>query len=415
PTGRLIWVHAASVGETNAVLPMIVGLRRARPDAAVLLTTTTVTSARIAAERLPPGAFHQYAPLDVPQYTRTFLDHWRPDLAVFTESEIWPSLILETHGRGVPLALVNGRLSPKSYRRWLRLSGFAEPLFGRFDIVLAQSEKVGRWFRDVGARHVIPAGNLKADSPPPPVDAAKRVALEVELGGRRPLLAASTHDGEEAIVAAAHNMIAQRSPGYVTIIAPRHPERGAAIAAALSAVMSDTRTKLAVALRSRGDPVPADGGIYIADTMGELGVFYSVCPVVLMGGSLIRHGGQNPLEAIPFGAALLTGPHTHNFRVEYQALAKAGGVVEVTKSDDIASEVTRLLGDAPARNSMAGRAANTLEGLRGALGKTLAALLPLLRPPVATVGLPGGTDSITGVARRLPVQTVHPLSLDRAG
>ncbi|NJL73248.1 MAG: hypothetical protein HC888_17770 [Candidatus Competibacteraceae bacterium] len=141
PHGRVVWVHAASVGETNAVLPLISELRRARPDAAVLLTTTTVTSARIAAERLPPGAFHQFAPLDVPDFTRAFLDHWRPDLAVFTESEVWPSLILETHGRGIPLALVNGRLSPKSYKRWMRTLSFAEPLFGRFDIILAPDRK----------------------------------------------------------------------------------------------------------------------------------------------------------------------------------------------------------------------------------------------------------------------------------
>jgi len=404
PEGRLIWVHAASVGETNAVLPLIGELRHARPDASILLTTTTVTSARIAAERLPAGAFHQFAPLDVPEYTRAFLDHWRPDLAVFTESEVWPSLILETHSRTIPLALVNGRLSPKSYKRWLRLSSFAEPLFGRFDIILAQTEKIGRWFREVGARNVVPAGNLKADAPAPPVDPAALSAIRAALAERQPLLAASTHPGEEAIVAAAHGLLAANRPDHVTIIVPRHPERGLGIADSLAAGGAT------VALRSRGDAIPDGGGIYIADTLGELGVFYSVCPVVLMGGSLVPHGGQNPLEAIPFGAAILTGPNTHNFRSEYQALSKSEAVTQVTSATDLAAEAERLLADPATRVAMAQRARATLDGLRGALAKTLAALLPLLPPPEP---LDDSAEPAIGAGGSVTLERTE--SLERAG
>jgi 3-deoxy-D-manno-octulosonic-acid transferase len=186
PAGPLVWVHAASVGETNAVLPVVMGLHSTRPDVTVLLTTTTLTSARLAAERLPRGAIHQYMPLDAPQYAARFLDHWRPNLAVFTESEIWPSLILATADRHIPLALVNGRMSAKSHRSWSRVASVSEPLFSRFEVILTQNAKLSRWFRDVGGRRVIAVGNLKADAPPPPIDDIKRAHLEQALAGRPP-------------------------------------------------------------------------------------------------------------------------------------------------------------------------------------------------------------------------------------
>lgn len=376
PAGRLVWVHAASVGETNAVLPLITALRKQRPDAAILLTTTTLTSARIAAERLPDNAFHQFAPLDVPAFARSFLDHWRPDLAVFTESEIWPSLVLETHARGIPMALVNGRLSPRSYKRWTKLSSFAEPLFGRFDVILAQTEKLARWFRDVGGRNVVPAGNLKADAPAPSIDGGKLAELRAAFGDRPHLLAASTHEGEEQVIAAAHRILAQRFAGFATIIVPRHPERGPQIAALLG------EQGFRVSLRSRSETFTAEEEIYVADTLGELGTFYALSPVALMGGSLIPHGGQNPLEGVSLGAALLTGPHIHNFKAEYQALQKADAVTQVTTAEDIAREAARLVGDPTARERTVERARGALESLKGALSRTLAVLLPLLPGPV---------------------------------
>lgn len=379
PAGCLVWVHAASVGETNAILPLIAELRKARPDATVLLTTTTVTSAAIAAARLPERCIHQFAPLDVPSYAAAFLDHWRPNLAIFTESEIWPSLILETHQREIPLALVNGRLSPRSYKRWVRLSSFAEPLFGRFDVIFAQTEKLARWFRDVGGRNVIPAGNLKADAPPPPVDAEKLAALRVALEGRPHLLAVSTHEGEERVMAQAHKLLARDLPELCTIIVPRHPDRGAAIAADLN------EQGLRTALRSSGVEPTRDTEIYIADTLGELGTWFAVSKVAVMGGSLIPHGGQNPIEGISHGTALLTGPHTHNFRSEYQALQKAGGVIEVDSAAAIAASALRLLTDDGARAAMTAKASAAANAMRGALERTLAGVLPLMPPAVPVV------------------------------
>ena len=374
PAGPLAWIHAASVGETNAILPLIDGLLAARPDLNILLTTTTVTSAAIAAKRLPQRAIHQFMPLDAPEYGARFLDHWRPDLAVFTESEIWPGLILATAQRRIPLGLVNARMSAKSYKSWQRFSGLSEPLFGRFSVILAQNEKLARWFRDVGGRNVIPAGNLKADAPPPPVDKLALEVLRTSLAGRPRLLAASTHDGEEAIIAAAHVELARALPGFCTIIAPRHPERGAAIAAQLSALGIKT------ARRSLSEPIAPDTGIYIADTIGELGTFYAACPIAFIGGSLVDRGGQNPIEAISLGSALLIGPSTHNFRDEYTALSRAGGVLEIRTASDIDGRLTELQVDSARRAALDAKARGAVEGLKGALARTLSALLPLLPP-----------------------------------
>ena len=374
--GPLFWLHAASVGETNAILPLINRLTEARPDATILLTTTTVTSAAIAQQRLPARALHQFMPLDAPQYANAFLDHWKPDIAIFTESEIWPGLILATSARAIPLVLVNGRMSDRSYKSWKRMPGMSEPLFGRFDLILAQNAKLTRWFRDVGARNVVAAGNLKADSPPPPADALKLAGLRTAIGGRPCLLAASTHEGEDAILAAAHLKLAEKLPGLCTIIAPRHPERGAAIARDLAA------RGLTCARRSLNQPLEPTTDVYIADTIGELGTLYAACPIAFVGGSLIQRGGQNPLEAVAHGAAVLTGPSTHNFGDEYTALRQAGGVTDVTDADDIAEAVMKLLAGPDARAEMVANAAKAVEGLKGALVRTVAAITPLL-PPAA--------------------------------
>lgn len=375
PEGVLVWVHAASVGEMNAALPVIEGICAARSDVTVLLTTTTLTSAAIAQKRLPPRALHQFVPLDTPGYTARFLDHWKPDLAIFTESEIWPNLILGTAVRSIPLALVNGRMSPRSYKRWKKMPGLAEPLFGRFKVILSQNEKLARWFRDAGGRVVVPVGNLKADAPPPPADAVKLAQLKLALAGRACLLAASTHEGEEVIIAAAHREIAARIPGFCTLIAPRHPERGALLTQELTA------QGFKVAQRSLDEPLTADADIYLADTIGELGTLYTACPIAFIGGSLVERGGQNPLEAISLGAALLTGPSTHNFRDEYAALFKAGGVIEVTSAAEIAATVVRLIEHPDEQMRLTGQAVRALEALKGALGRTLEVLLPLLPPP----------------------------------
>ena len=372
PQGRLVWFHAASVGETNAILPLIAALREERPSLSFLLTTGTITSAKLASERLGSHTMHQYAPLDAPQYVRSFLDHWQPDLAVLTESEIWPNLILETSARRIPLALVNARMTRRSYRRWRSITGISRPLFSRFSVVLAQNEALARRFKSLGAVSALAAGNLKIDTPPPPIDPVALDRLRPALGGRPLLVAASTHEGEDAIVAEAHNQLRGTVPGLCTIIAPRHPERGAAIASLLKG------QGLNVAQRSLGALPERSSDAYIADTIGELGLLYALAPVAFIGGSLVDRGGQNPIEAVRQGAAVITGPHWQNFSDTYRALLDHEAVVVVRSATELAGAAGRLLADQAELRRMRDRASMALAALSGALPRTVEALLRLL-------------------------------------
>ena len=387
PAGPLAWVHAASVGETNAVLPLIDALLKAEPSLNVMLTTGTTTSAGLAGRRLPERAFHQFVPLDAAQYAGAFLDHWRPDLAIFTESEIWPNLILESSRRKIAMALINARMSPRSMRRWRRNARLARPLFSRFSIVLAQNDMVARTIKSLGAPNVIAAGNIKIDSPPPPADKSDLAAIKAATSGRPLLLAASTHPGEETIVARAHEILAKSLPDLLTIIAPRHPDRAPALQLELEALGLET-IGLRVTRRSVAGLPARDTQIYIADTIGELGTFYALCPVAFIGGSLIEHGGQNPIEAIRHGALVLTGPSTHNFRDAYEALLYFGGVKEIKSAEEMAAAAALLFTDKAAGQKMQSGAEAGLATLSGALQKTLDALLPYIalrrEPPSAT-------------------------------
>ena len=372
PNGVLCWVHAASVGETNAVLPVIEALGNARPDLNFLLTTGTVTSAGLAGRRLGPRAVHQYVPLDAPEYAARFLEHWKPDLAVFTESEIWPSLILETSACNIPIALVNGRLSHRSRRRWQRNKTTAMPLFGRFNIVLAQNDRLAQGFSALGARNVHSVGNLKIDAPPPPVDLNELERLKAALGERPVFAAASTHEGEEETIAAAHRALTRQFENLCTIIAPRHPERGTALAETLKNLGFN------VAQRSLGAVPGPRTDIYVADTIGELGTLYALAPVAFIGGSLIDRGGQNPIEAVRHGVAVLTGPHWQNFRDAYRTLLRHDGAIEIKSSADIAAAVTKLFESPAELQRMRAGATQALSTLSGALDKTVAALLRYL-------------------------------------
>ncbi|MDX2309312.1 MAG: 3-deoxy-D-manno-octulosonic acid transferase [Hyphomicrobium sp.] len=388
PDAPLVWAHAASVGETNAILPLLSRMAVERPDLCFLLTTGTVTSARLAEQRLGERAVHQYVPLDTPRYAASFLDHWRPDLAIFTESDIWPNLILEAASRQIPLTLVNGRMSKRSYDRWRRNAAISVPLFGRFALVVAQNDALSSQFAELGASNVMSAGNLKADAPAPPVDSADLLALERAIGGRTVFVAASTHEGEEEIIAAAHREMARGRENLLTIIAPRHPERGTPVAEKLKTL------GLRVVQRSTGTlPDPATD-VYIADTIGELGLFYSVSDVVLIGGSLVPHGGQNPIEAIRHGAAVLVGRETRNFPDVYRALETAGGVTLVADATDLAASAARLLANPAQRATQKIAAEAALATLSGALDRTFQALRPWLPPEL------GADDSAaTAVAR----------------
>lgn len=378
PPGRLLWLHAASVGETTSMLPVLAPLLAGAPDLTVLFTTGTVTAAALLAQRLGPDqrarVLHRFVPLDVPGWVGRFLDHWRPDAAAFLESELWPNLLAACHARHIKLMLVNARLSPRSFARWRRLPGFAGDLLGGFDRVQARSEADAERLRMLGATRVEAPGDLKFAAPPLPVEAAERDRLRALLAGRPVWLAASTHPGEEALVFAAHRQIAAQHPGLLTILAPRHPERGAAIAAEAA--------PLPVTRRALGDAPPPSQGVWLVDTLGELGLWYRLAPIAFVGRSLVPPGGgQNPLEPARLGCAIAVGPHTGNFPEHVALLREAGALVEVADAAALAGFVTAMLADPARRHDMGCRAAAIVQRHGDLAERTAAALLDLLTSP----------------------------------
>lgn len=370
PDGRLVWLHGASVGETVSLLPVVTRLTQRGCN--VLVTSGTVTSAQVMEKRLPARALHQYLPLDIPSHIRRFLDHWRPDLAVIAESELWPNLLAETHARGVPLLLSNARMSERSFRRWQKAPKVARALLRHFDLCLAQSAQDAFRLGALGAPRVVDIGNIKFDVAAPSADPGQVARLTGLMAGRPVWLAASTHPGEDEAIIAAHRALAPVAPGLITLIVPRHPHRGGDIAAI--ARMDGLRA----GQRSRGDHPDRATDIYVGDTIGEMGLYFRLAPIVFMGGSLVRHGGQNPIEPAKLGATLLHGPHVHNFTPVYGALAKAGGAIEVSDAATLAGTIRDLLAD-PARTRHVARAGlEAVQGLGGAVDRTLAAIEPYL-------------------------------------
>ncbi|MBV9702687.1 MAG: 3-deoxy-D-manno-octulosonic acid transferase [Methylobacteriaceae bacterium] len=370
PAGHLAWLHGASVGEGLALLPLVPLL--VERGLAVLMTTGTLTSARLLESRLPPGAVHQFVPLDVPKYARRFLSHWRPDIFLLAESELWPNLIFEASRRNIPIVLVNGRMSERSHRGWRRLPGFIGDMLGRVDLCLAQTSGDAERFTDLGAAHVLLTGNLKYDAPPPGADRQELAQLSARIGARPVWVAASTHKGEEEVIANVHRRLAASFPSLLTIIAPRHPERGREVAAMARGKGLNT------ALRS--DRVYPDRAthLYLVDTIGELGLLYRLTGLVFMGKSLVAAGGQNPIEAAKLGCAIVHGPLIQNFGEVYRALDEAGGAVCVDGAEGLVRTLAVLFSDAARLRTMARAAAEAIETFVGATRRTMTAIEPLL-------------------------------------
>ena len=360
PDGTLVWIHGASVGESIAALPLI-GALLEKPLRHVLVTTGTVTSAQLMAERLPPRAFHQYAPLDSAAAVKRFLDHWRPDLALFVESEFWPNLVLKTRERHVPMALINARLSERSFRGWSRASSLARVLLSSFDACLAQDEPTASRLTRLGARSVRVSGSLKADAPPLPVDEAALDAFKTAVGSRPIFLAASTHPGEEALLFDVALKLRERHPQALTIVVPRHPPRGPEIESAARAKEFEPQR------RSTGAQPGSTTEVYVADTLGELGLFYRAATFAFLGGSLIAHGGQNPLEPARLGTAIVTGPHTHNFEDTFNVLLAAQGGGRVRTAEELHALVARLIDDPDLARRLGEKARAAASAMAGAL------------------------------------------------
>jgi 3-deoxy-D-manno-octulosonic-acid transferase len=348
PAGRLVWLHGASVGEALSMLPLIAEIRSQAPGVTCLVTTGTLTSARRMAELLPEGCIHQFVPVDTVAAVRGFLGHWRPDLAIWVESEFWPGLMTAAARRGMPMMLVNARISARSARRWAWVPGMAGALMGLFRRIVTQDAETAARLVAMGAdpARLRNGGNLKALTPVPDCDAVELERLRTALAGRTIWLAASTHAPEEDVVVGAHRVIARSQSGLLTILAPRHPERGSEIAARL------VGQGMSVARRSFGELPGPETDLWLADTLGEMGLWLRLSPVCFVGGSIADQGGHNPFEPAALGSAILHGPETGNFSPAYAALDEAGGARVVADWAEMAEAVAALLGSEVARRAM---------------------------------------------------------------
>lgn len=377
PAGPVVWIHAASIGEAQSVLVLVERILKIAPEIYILMTTGTVTSARMMGERLPPRAIHQYVPVDRVAWVRRFLDYWRPAAALWVESELWPNLLLESRRAEIPMALVNARMSARSRSSWGRAPRTARELLSCFGTILAQDTEIAARLEALGARNVSVTGNLKLAAAPLPATAGALIALQDTIGDRPCWLAASTHRGEEDMVAAVHNGLKDRHPGLLTLLAPRHPQRGDEVERALS------RAGLAVARWSRDEAISPDTDVYLSDGTGLLGQLYRVAPIAFVGGSLIPHGGQNILEAAQLRCAVVHGPHIDNFRSIANELLAAGASREVADGPELLRAIGDLL-DAPAQaEAMADAAAGAANRKQEVVDLVMRRLQPLIENAVA--------------------------------
>ncbi len=372
PDGQLIWLHAASVGECLSVLPLISRLLQDEAQRHILITSGTVTSAQILAGRLPARAIHHYVPVDLPHTVGRFLDHWRPDAAIWVESEFWPNLMRITAARRIPMALVNARISPRSYRRWQRFSKTFRALMSGFSVIVPRDRQIADYLAVLDIPQSEHVADLKLAAETLPADAQTLQPLLNTIQSRPVWLAASTHAGEEEGAVKLHLGLRQSFPDLITIIVPRHAARGDEIAAMAAGA------ELSVARYSAGQTPGPDTAIFLGDTMGQMGLFYRLSQICFIGGSLVPHGGQNPLEPARLSRAILHGPHIDNFAVIYPALAQCGGARKVADWAALEGALADLLrGDDAAAMGAAAQSYAEAAG-EGVLDQVCAALQPLL-------------------------------------
>lgn len=374
PAGQLIWCHAASVGEALALLPLIDRLLE-NPKLNVLVTTGTTTSARVLAERLPDRVIHQFAPWDRRAWIGRFLSLWQPNVAIRMESELWPNTLFALRDREIPIVIVNARLSESSVKGWQRFSVVAHKIMDSLTLVLAQTDEHATRYQTLGAKSVRVTGNIKLAAPALPVSLSDANDLSTMIDKRPVWLAASTHPGEEEIAFATHKELVNKSPGLLSIIAPRHPNRGEGIAELGKA------SGLETAIRSHGQTIESSTDVYIVDTLGELGTIFSVCPIVFVGKSLASTGGQNPVEPSHFNCAILFGPNMENFQDIADKMIAHKMALQVCDQNDLSRTITALLEDEHARETLATAAKGIFAGGENSLSLTTDAILDLMAKP----------------------------------
>ena len=319
------------------MLPLIQRILDTYPDAHVMVTTGTVTSADVMNRRLPERAFHQFIPIDNPIFTTRFVKHWQPDVALWFESEFWPAILSSIRRRNIPLILINGRISNKSFKRWQQFDFVCKELLSCFNLCLGQSEEDAYRLQVLGAQNTMCLGNLKYAGLPLPIDEDKKNDILTQIGGRTFWLASSTHDDEEIRIAKVHKRLKEKFPDLLTLIAPRHPQRGQEIKEGVE------KLGLKAALRSENEKIKPDTDIYIANTIGEMGIWYDIAKIVFIGGSLVPHGGQNFIEPSRMRDAVIVGPHMHNFTDAMNRAKRADAIIQVTDTVELEEIVTQLL------------------------------------------------------------------------
>ena len=372
PKGLLVWVHVASVGEMITVLPLIRKLLESHPAAQTLLTSGTVTSAKIANDNPHERIIHQYVPMDHPGFAKRFVKHWHPDIGLFVESEIWPNLMYQAEQNNVPLFLINARMSQNSFKNWKRFPNSVRHLLNQFDLILAQDNHSCVRYEMLGARRIISAGNLKYDTPPLPHKETELQNLSQAIGTRPIWLAASTHEGEELMAAETHKNLKNKYPGLLSIIAPRHPQRGDSLVKQL------TELDLTIARRGESQAINADTDIYLADTIGEMGLFYRLSDIAFIGGTVTPQGGQNPLEAARLDSAIFYGPSNENFSEMFTLIKEVDAGREIFSQNDMTDMVDLLLSDSDFRKKLKNNALKMIDKNAGATDQTLTAITPFL-------------------------------------
>lgn len=372
PKGQLFWLHGASVGEVTMLLPLIRRLLASHPNAHALVTSGTVTSANILQTRLPKRAIHQYVPLDTPKAVNNFLDHWKPDIGIWAESEIWPNLIRQTKSRGIPMALINARMSDASIQGWFKRQSSAQALFGCFDLILAANEDTANGLSWLLGQQVESAGNLKDSAPALPIDKAELKAIRAAIKRRPIWCAASTHEGEEEIILSAHAKIRQKHPKALLVLAPRHPKRRKKILS----LLKDTD----VAIRSHQEVPNSNTSVYLFDTIGEMGLAYGLSDVSFVCGSLVEGlMGHNPLEPAQLGNAIITGAHISSFGETYSSMIAFDAASRILSPDMVAPSVSQLFGnkaELKKRQNQALAFAQSREAVLDYVWERLAPLLP---------------------------------------
>ena len=337
PEGRLIWLHGASVGECLSMMPLINEILNRDSNVHVMVTSGTKTSAALMAKRLPERAFHQYIPIDFPWATRRFVKHWNADLVLWFESDFWPNILKSIAKNKKPLVLLNGRISDRSFDRWRKAKFFITPLLRLFTLCFGQTNEDANRLEILGAKQVVCVGNLKFSAVNPPYDVVELNEILGQIGPRPRCIAASTHAGEEEMILNFHMNVKRTFPSFLSVVVPRHPERGDEIEALFVAA------GLQVARRSRGENITLNTDVYLADTIGEMGLLYRLAPIVFVGGSLVPFGGQNMLEPMRLGRLVMVGPYTFNFREIVKQASSEGALIRVQMPSEVLGNAVRYL------------------------------------------------------------------------